>query len=145
MQATRRRVLTGATAAALSRPYVARAATADTLRFIPQADVTILDPLATTAYPTRNHGHMCWDTLYGLTDTFVPSPQLADGHVVEDDGKRWIFTLRDGPVFHDGEKIRARDAVASIRRWLPRDCMARCWRSVSMRSMSWTITALKSG
>jgi peptide/nickel transport system substrate-binding protein len=51
----------------------------------------------------------------------VPSPQLAGGHVVEDDGKRWTFTLRDGPVFHDGEPIRSRDAVASIRRWLRRD------------------------
>jgi peptide/nickel transport system substrate-binding protein len=120
MRTTRRLILTGATTAALSRPFLGRAAAAP-LRFIPQADVTILDPLATTAYPTRNHGHMCWDTLYGLTEDFAPSPQLAAGHVVEDDGKRWTFTLRDGPVFHDGEKIRAGDAVASIRRWLPRD------------------------
>src|SRR5690606_22724548 len=42
-------------------------------------------------------------------------------HVVEDDGKRWTFTLRDGPTFHDGEKIRAQDAVASIKRWMLRD------------------------
>ncbi len=91
------------------------------LRFIPQADVTILDPLATTAYPTRNHGHMCWDTLYAHDENFVPQPQLAEGHVVEDDGRRWTFTLREGVLFHDGEKIRARDAVASIKRWLARD------------------------
>ena len=122
MNSSRRQILTVATAAALARPFVARGATTtDTLRFIPQADVTILDPLATTAYPTRNHGHMCWDTLYGLDEKFVPSPQLAAGHVVEDDGKRWTFTLRDGPVFHDGQKITAKDAVASIRRWMPRD------------------------
>lgn len=91
------------------------------LRFIPQADLTILDPLATTAYVTRNHGHLCWDTLYGLDASFAPSPQLAAGHVVEDDGRRWIFTLRDGPTFHDRARIRASDAVASIRRWMPRD------------------------
>jgi peptide/nickel transport system substrate-binding protein len=116
----RRAVLAGA-AASLAHPFVSRAAQNRTLRFIPDADVTILDPLTTTAYATRDHGHMCWDTLYGLDASFVPSPQLADGHVVEDDGKRWTFTLRDGSVFHDGEPIRARDAVASIRRWLPRD------------------------
>ncbi|MBS0638878.1 MAG: ABC transporter substrate-binding protein [Acetobacteraceae bacterium] len=122
MRTTRRTVLTAATAAVLGRPFVAQgAASATTLRFIPQADVTVLDPLGTTAYPTRNHGHMCWDTLYGLNEQFVPSPQLAEGHVVEDGGKRWTFTLRDGPVFHDGEKVRAQDAVASIKRWLPRD------------------------
>jgi peptide/nickel transport system substrate-binding protein len=104
-----------------ARPALAQGAAAHTLRFIPQADVTVLDPLGTTAYPTRNHGHMCWDTLYGVDENFVPHPQLAEGHVVEDDGKRWIFTLRDGPTFHDGEKIRAVDAVASIKRWMPRD------------------------
>jgi peptide/nickel transport system substrate-binding protein len=116
---SRRDVLIGS--AGLVLPSLTRAAGARTLRFIPEADVTILDPLTTTAYTTRNHGHMCWDTLYGLDQHFSPSPQLAEGHVVEDDGKRWIFTLRDGPTFHDGTRIRAQDAVASIRRWLPRD------------------------
>jgi peptide/nickel transport system substrate-binding protein len=118
-QPTRRRLLLAS--AALACPAVARADTDRTLRFVPDADVTILDPLTTTAYVTRDHGHMCWDTLYGLDAQFNPSPQLAEGHVVEDDGKRWTFTLRDGLLFHDGGKITARDAVASIRRWLPRD------------------------
>lgn len=116
---TRRQIL-GATAA-LATPTTLRAEPDRTLRFIPEADVTILDPLATTAYVTRNHGHMCWDTLYGLDAQFQPSPQLAEGHVVEDDGKRWTFTLRENLLFHDGTKIRAQDVVASIRRWLPRD------------------------
>jgi peptide/nickel transport system substrate-binding protein len=118
---SRRGILGGAAALCLARPFVVRAAETSTLRFIPQADVTILDPLTTTAYPTRNHGHLCWDTLYGLDAKLAPSPQLAAGHVVEDDGRRWTFTLRDGPTFHDGEKIRAQDAVASIRRWMPHD------------------------
>jgi peptide/nickel transport system substrate-binding protein len=121
MRHTRRGLLAGAGAAGLARPFLSRAADLRVLRFIPQADVTILDPLATTAYATRNHGHLCWDTLYGLDSGFVPSPQLAAGHVVEDDGKRWTFTLREDITFHDGEKITAKDAVASIRRWLPRD------------------------
>jgi peptide/nickel transport system substrate-binding protein len=118
---SRRNVIAGAAAQGVMRPFVSRGATAHTLRFIPQADLTVLDPLGTTAYVTRNHGHLCWDTLYGLAADFVPSPQLAAGHVVEDDGKRWTFTLREGPTFHDGAKIRATDAVASIRRWMPHD------------------------
>src|SRR6516165_361533 len=105
----------------LARPALARRAQPSTLQFIPQADVTILDPLLTTAYPTRNHAHMCWDTLYGVDADFVPRPQLAEGHTIEDDGRRWTFVLRDGPVFHDGEKILAKDAVASIQRWMLRD------------------------
>lgn len=118
---SRRRVIAGAAALGAVRPFVSRGAAARTLRFIPQADLTVLDPLGTTAYVTRNHGHLCWDTLYGLDTAFAPSPQLAAGHVVEDDPKRWIFTLRDGPTFHDGDKIRAVDAVASIRCWMPHD------------------------
>lgn len=43
------------------------------------------------------------------------------GRVVEDNPKRWTFTLRDGPTFHDDDKIRAVDAVASIRCWMPHD------------------------
>jgi peptide/nickel transport system substrate-binding protein len=118
---SRRNVLAGAAVLTLARPFLARATESSTLRFVPQADVTILDPLTTTAYSTRNHGHLCWDTLYGLDANFVPSPQLAAGHLVEDEGKRWTFTLRDGTTFHDGEAIRAQDAVASIRRWMPHD------------------------
>jgi peptide/nickel transport system substrate-binding protein len=119
-----RRAFVGTTFAlgtTLACPAIAQDNRARTLRFIPAADVTILDPLNTTAYPTRNHGHMCWDTLYGIDDQLVPQPQLAAGHTIEDDGRRWVFTLRDGPTFHDGEKILARDAVASIRRWMLRD------------------------
>ncbi|PWC29450.1 ABC transporter substrate-binding protein [Teichococcus aestuarii] len=112
----------GLTAAAhLARPALAQGEANQVLRFIPQADLSILDPLNTTAYPTRNHGHLCWDTLYGLDLDFRPQPQLAAGHTVEDDGKRWTFTLREGIRFHDNEPIRAADAVASIRRWMLRD------------------------
>ena len=99
-------------ASALAAPAVVRAAGASTLRFIPQADVTVLDPLGTTAYPTRNHGHMCWDTLYGVDADGAVWPQLAEGHVAEDGGRRWTFTLRQGPTFHDGTPVRAADAVA---------------------------------
>ena len=114
---TRRAVLAGAAlaGASLARPAFSQADTR-VLRFVPQADVTALDPLSTTSYAVRNHGHLCWDTLYGLDTDFRPQPQLAEGHAVEDDGRRWTFTLRDGPTFHDGEKVRAADAVASIRR-----------------------------
>ncbi|MFC3124794.1 ABC transporter substrate-binding protein [Pseudoroseomonas globiformis] len=108
-------------AGGLKRPALAQRNSPQVLRFIPQADVSILDPLNTTAYPTRNHAHLCWDTLYGLDLDGQAHPQLAERHDLTDDGRRWTFTLRDGPTFHDGEKVRAKDAVASIRRWMLRD------------------------
>ncbi len=113
--------MAAAAASALPKVAITQPASARVLKFIPQADVSILDPMVTTAYPTRNHAHMVWDTLYGLDETFRPQPQLAEGHVVEDDGKLWTFTLRQGPTFHDGEPVRAADAVASIQRWMERD------------------------
>ena len=116
----RRRGLLGA-AAALALPAVGRAQRQSTLRVIPQIDLSFLDPHWTTAYVTRNHGYMVFDTLYGMDSTFAPQPQMAAGHVVEDDGRRWTIVLRPGLMFHDGTKVLARDCVASIRRWARRD------------------------
>jgi peptide/nickel transport system substrate-binding protein len=110
-----------ASAAALAIPSLARAQGAGVLRFIPQADLTVLDPVWTTAYVTRNHGFMIFDTLYGQDSSYRASPQMVEGHAVENDGKLWKITLRDGLKFHDGEKVLARDCVASIRRWGARD------------------------
>jgi peptide/nickel transport system substrate-binding protein len=67
---------------------------------------------------------MVFDTLYGQSgyeDGFKCTPQMLAGHTIESDGKTWKLTLRDGLVFHDGEKVLARDCVASIRRWGARD------------------------
>jgi peptide/nickel transport system substrate-binding protein len=120
----RRRHFLAGSVAALALPSIVRAASASTLRFIPQADLAILDPVWTTAYTTHNHAYMVFDTLYGQTgyqDGFRPKPQMLAGHTTEDDGKTWKLTLRDGLLFHDGEKVLARDCVASIKRWGARD------------------------
>jgi peptide/nickel transport system substrate-binding protein len=110
-----------ASAATLAMPSLARAAGSGVLKFVPQADVAVLDPVWTTAYVTRNHGFMIFDTLFGMNGRFEMSPQMVDGAVTESGGKVWKLTLRDGLKFHDGEKVLARDCVASIRRWGARD------------------------
>jgi len=45
------------------------------------------------------------------------SPQMVSGHVVSNDDRQWDLSLRDGLLWHDGERVLARDCVASIRRW----------------------------
>ncbi|WP_137179587.1 ABC transporter substrate-binding protein [Roseomonas sp. AR75] len=111
---------------ALPMPSVrASGVAARRLRFVPQADLAVLDPVVTTAYVTRNHALMVYDTLYGLDAALRPVPQMAEGHRVEDDGRRWTFRLREGLRFHDGEPVRARDCVASIQRWWQRDPLGR--------------------
>ena len=117
----RRRTLLAAASASLALPSAVRAAGATTLRFIPQIDLAFLDPHWTTANVTRGHGYMVFDTLYGQDATFTSSPQMLEGHAVGNDGKLWTLTLRDGLLWHDGEKVLARDCVASIKRWAARD------------------------
>ena len=109
--------------AALAQPAVAQPAAGRVLKFIPQSDVAVVDPIVTTAYVTRNHAYLVYDTLFGLDADFKPQPQMAEGHAVEDGGRRVTVTLRPGLKFHDGEPVRARDAVASIKRWAQRDAM----------------------
>ena len=121
MSLSRRRLITGATAAGLSLPSVARAASQTTLRFIPVIDLTFVDPVYASAFATRNHGYLVFDTLYGTSSSLEVSPQMVEGHVVSNDGRQWDLTLRDGLLWHDGEKVLARDCVASIRRWAKRD------------------------
>ena len=117
-----RRHLMGAAGAAFApaMPALAQPAGTRVLKMVPQANLTSLDPIWTTANITRNHGYMVYDNLYGMDGQFRPQPQLAEGHVVEDDGRRVIITLRAGPKFHDGEPVRAADAVASLKRWMRR-------------------------
>jgi peptide/nickel transport system substrate-binding protein len=91
------------------------------LRFIPQADVTVLDPVWTSVYVTRNHAYLVFDTLYGQDSSFGIQPQMVEGHTVEQDGRLWRLRLRDGLLFHDNTQVLARDCVASIRRWARRD------------------------
>ena len=93
------------------------------LKFIPQADPAVLDPIVTTAAATRNHGFAVWDTLYGLNQDYAAEPQMAQSHAIENDGRRVTIRLREGLKFHDGEPVRAADCVASIRRWAARDPM----------------------
>ena len=117
----KRRSFLGSVATTLALPAVVRAQGLSTLRFIPQSDLAFTDPHFTTAYLTRNHGFMVYDTLYGLDSAFRPSPQRVEGHTVEDDGKLWKLRLRDGLFWHDGERVVASDCVASIKRWAKRD------------------------
>jgi peptide/nickel transport system substrate-binding protein len=100
------------------------AASAETvLKVVPHADLKNIDPIWTTAYITRNHGYMVYDTLFALDENLEVRPQMVDRWEVSDDGLVWTFTLRDGLMWHDGTAVTAADCVASIRRWGARDGM----------------------
>ena len=102
----------------------AQAAQAETvLRVIPHADLKNVDPIWTTAYITRNHGYMVYDTLFAMDENLEPQPQMVDTWEVSEDGLTWSFVLRDGLMWHDGTPVTAEDCVASLKRWGARDGM----------------------
>ncbi len=122
----RRQLLATALAAPLATPNLVTAQIrAKVLRFIPESDITVIDPIWTTATVTRNHGYLVFDTLYGQDDGFAMQPQMVAGHTIENEGLLWRLTLRDGLRFHDGEPVRGRDVVPSIRRFAARDAFGR--------------------
>ena len=116
----RRTFLSGSTAV-LMAPAVSQAESKRVLRFTLNEDISGLDPQRTISGSTRIHAFAVFDTLFGMNSDHTVSPQMVEGALVEDDGKRWTLTLREGLRFHDGEPVLARDCVASIRRWVPRN------------------------
>ena len=115
----RRTVLQGLAASALAAPALAQ--TPSVLRFVPQSNLSAIDPIWTTATVTGNHGYYVYDTLYAADSKMQPQPQMAAGHEVADDGRTWRIRLRDGLRFHDGTPVRAVDCIASVKRWGARE------------------------
>jgi len=91
------------------------------LKFIPQADLRSIDPIWTTAYITRNHGYMVYDTLFAMDQDLVPHPQMVESYTLSPDKLKYTFVLRAGLKWHDGAPVRAADCIASLKRWEKRD------------------------
>src|SRR5882757_4750676 len=118
----RRDILKSAAAVstALAAPNIVQAQGAKTVTFVPHADLASLDPVWTTADITRNYSLAVFDTLFAYDAQFNVQPQMVEGVKTENDGKTWELTLRQGLKFHDGEKVLARDAVATVQRFAKR-------------------------
>lgn len=120
----RRDFLTGTAALAVAGPALSRSAAAQSatvVKFVPQANLTALDPIWTTATVTNNHGYFIFDTLYGGDLNLKPQPQMAEGHEISPDGKTWRIRLREGLSFHDGAPVKPIDCIESMKRWCQRD------------------------
>ena len=122
---SRRQIVRGAAATAvatsLGTPSVHAQKDRQTLRFVPQAELKILDPVWTTTYITRNHGYLVYDTLFGTDENLQVKPQMVDRTTVSSDGMKYTFTLRDGLRWHDGQPVLSEDCTESLKRWGKKD------------------------
>ncbi len=123
----KRRILLAAAASvlslSLSAPVLAQTPANKVFRFVPHANLTVLDPIWTTAYVTRNHAYMIYDTLFSEDAKGAIKPQMVDSYQVSKDELTWTFKLRAGLEFHDGKPVTSTDVVASLKRWASRDAM----------------------
>jgi peptide/nickel transport system substrate-binding protein len=123
---TRRALATALAALSLSAlPALSPAQTPDNkvLRVVPHSNLAILDPIWTTAYMSRNHGYMIYDTLFGTDENGKVKPQMVESWSESPDHRLWTFKLRKGLAFHDGAPVTSDDVIASIQRWGRRDSM----------------------
>src|SRR6266404_4122126 len=119
-----------AAASGLATPAVSQRAAARVLRLVPHADVANFDPIWSSAYIARNAGLLVWDTLYGVDAKLEVQRQMVEAEEVSADGLVWTFRMREALKFHDGEPVRAKDAVASINRWSARDPMGQMIKAI---------------
>src|SRR4051812_26851121 len=108
---------------ALSAALTSQAVAAGkTITAVMHSDLRVIDPGLTTAYITRDHGYMVYDTLVATDSNFKIQPQMAEWRI-SDDKLTYTFTLRDGLKWHDGTPVTAEDCVASLKRWGKADGM----------------------
>lgn len=98
-------------------------AQSNVLRVVPHSNLAILDPIWTTAYMSRNHGYMIYDTLFATDENAKIKPQMVESWTESPDHRMWSFKLRKGLAFHDGKPVTGEDAIASLQRWGKRDAM----------------------
>jgi peptide/nickel transport system substrate-binding protein len=98
-------------------------AQANVLRVVPHSNLAVLDPIWTTAYMSRNHGYMIYDTLFGTDENGKIKPQMVESWEESPDHRLWTFKLRKGLEFHDAKPVTGDDVIASLQRWGKRDAM----------------------
>ncbi len=75
------------------------------------------DNLSTTghdALQTAFLNVLSYNGLMKLDYNMNPVPDLAESYTISEDGCTWVFKLREGVKFHNGEELTAEDVVASM-------------------------------
>ena len=101
------------------------------IRYVPQGDLRVLDPIWTTGTVTQVFGSMIYDTLFARDGKLQVQPQMVETWSISQDGLTYRFTMRPGLTFHDGKPVTSKDVIPSLERWGKRDIMGqRLFQSV---------------
>jgi peptide/nickel transport system substrate-binding protein len=135
---------TGTTAGLLSSPFKLAAQTPNvTFRWVPSTDLSVLDPVFTTAAITACHAMQVFDTLFGLDAQYQPQPQMLERFVVSEDLRQWTLNLRPALRFHDGSPVVAQDVIASLKRFGQRNLLGQTLFSLVTEIVASDATTLK--
>ena len=111
---------------------LAQTAGGSVIRYVPQGDLRVLDPIWTTGTVTQVFGSMIYDTLFARDGKLEVQPQMAETWSVSPDGLTYRFTMRPRLTFHDGTPVTSKDVIPSLERWGKRDIMGqRLFQSVA--------------
>ncbi|HKF84583.1 MAG TPA: peptide ABC transporter substrate-binding protein [Candidatus Limnocylindrales bacterium] len=75
-----------------------------------------IDPAKHGDLGSASYVSQLFETLTAVDPSLAVRPALAESWTIEEDGRRVVFTLREGLVFSDGSSLTASDVVRSWRR-----------------------------
>jgi len=109
--------LTRIAAVLIASTMLAGVANAETIRWARSSDALTLDPHSQNQGNTHTLAHHIYETLIGRDNDGTLTPRLAtEWALKEGDPTVWVFKLREGVKFHNGNDFTAEDVVYSIER-----------------------------
>ncbi len=123
--------------ALLAAVAASSAAEAQTLRMMKSLDAPHYDGQRTTWSPTSDIVNMFQDTLVAMDwDGKTPIPYLAKSWSISEDGKTYVFKLRDDVQFCSGKKFTAADVIYSFKRLTSSELKAPlAWRAGNIKEL----------
>jgi peptide/nickel transport system substrate-binding protein len=88
-----------------------------TLRVATIGEPPHLDEHQSTADLIALIGYCAYEGLFTYDEQYQAIPELVETHTVSEDGLTHTMALRQGVMFHNGEEMKAADAIASVERW----------------------------
>ena len=123
--------------ALLAAVAISSSAEAQTLKMMKSLDAPHYDGQRTTWSPTSDIVNMFQDTLVEMDwDGKTAVPYLAKSWTISEDGKTYVFKLRDDVTFCSGKKFTAADVVYSFKRLKDPDTKAPYhWRAGDIKEL----------